>query len=79
LLTYGIVYTDLKPENLVLVRIENNENSKKFFCMYLYEIKFIDLGSLTILIDIKEFGINKHNSYPTTFTKKYHKEIFYKG
>jgi hypothetical protein len=61
------------------VRIENKDNSENFVFKYLYKIKFIDMGSLTILIDIKEFEINKDIFYPSTFTKRYHKEKFHKG
>jgi hypothetical protein len=55
----------------VIERLKNILNSEKMLFKFLYEIKLIDLGSLTILIDIKETEIKKHREYPHELTKIY--------
>jgi hypothetical protein len=54
------VYSDLKPDNLVLERYENKEDSEITIYKPCYKLKFIDLGSFTIFKDIEEFGIKSH-------------------
>jgi hypothetical protein len=44
-----LAYSDLKPENLVLVRYLNKEESEITVYKPCYKLKFIDLGSFTIL------------------------------
>ena len=46
-----MVYSDLKPDNLVVVRYQNKEDSEITTYRSCYKIKFIDLGSFTYLED----------------------------
>jgi hypothetical protein len=49
-----MVYSDLKPDNLVLVRYTNKDIDLTIYkpC---YKLKFIDLGSFTFLENSNEF------------------------
>ena len=69
----GIVYSDLKPSNIVLTRYENKKESEITLYKYCYKIKLIDLGSFTYLKDIDEYNIKAHKSYPSCFTKSFTK------
>jgi serine/threonine protein kinase len=75
-LVYGIIYSDLKPHNLVLERYENSSDSEITIYKPCYKLKFIDLGSFTIINDIDEFGIKSHNIYPMAFTNGFNKSKF---
>jgi serine/threonine protein kinase len=54
----GVVYKDLKPSNIVLVRYENNKENITIYkpC---YKIKLIDLSSLSYLRNIEKYKIKK--------------------
>jgi serine/threonine protein kinase len=52
-----LAFTDLKPDNIVIVRYENKEDSEITLYKPCYKIKLIDLGSITALENIEEFNI----------------------
>jgi serine/threonine protein kinase len=69
----GIVYSDLKPSNIVLIRYENIKESELTIYKYCYKIKLIDLGSFTYLKDIDKYNIKAHKIYPFCLTKSFTK------
>ena len=53
-----MIYSDLKPANVVLVRyINKNIEVTQYKPCYVF--KFIDLGSFTFIENIDEFGLKK--------------------
>ena len=53
-----MVYSDLKPDNLVLVRYKNKDIDTTIYkpC---YILKFINIGSFTILEEQKKLKLEK--------------------
>jgi hypothetical protein len=71
-----MVYSDLKPGNLVLVRYINKDLDEETLYKVCYKVKFIDLGSFTFIRDNEEMGLKKHNLYPAIYTANYTKNNF---
>ena len=71
-----MVYSDLKPDNLVLVRYTDKDTEKTIYkpC---YKLKFIDLGSFTFQENQDEFELLKNKVYPAVHTEIYSKTEFY--
>jgi serine/threonine protein kinase len=68
-----LAFTDLKPDNIVIVRYENKEESEITLYKPCYKIKLIDLGSFTALENIEEFNIKRDRIYPSIFSPYYTK------
>jgi serine/threonine protein kinase len=68
-----LAFTDLKPDNIVIVRYENKEESEVTIYKPCYKIKLIDLGSITALENIEEFNIKRDKIYPKIFSPYYTK------
>jgi hypothetical protein len=76
LLELGIAFSDLKPDNIVLVRYFNFMDSIQTLLKPCYKIKLIDLASFTYLNDIKEYNffIEKDPKYPNMYSRQYSKK-----
>jgi hypothetical protein len=74
-LDIGIAFSDLKPQNIVLVKYVNKDDSENTLLKPCYRIKLIDLASFTYLKDIKGDGIDIERDwyYPKIYTPYYSK------
>jgi serine/threonine protein kinase len=54
----GIAFSDLKPENIVIVRYTDIKESEITVINPCYKIKLIDIASLTYLKDIDDLKIS---------------------
>jgi serine/threonine protein kinase len=52
LLEHGLAFSDLKPDNIVLVRYQNKADNEITLYQPCYKIKLIDLGSITAFENI---------------------------
>jgi serine/threonine protein kinase len=73
LLEHGLTFSDLKPDNIVLVRYQNKDESEFTLYQPCYKIKLIDLGSITIIENIDSLNIKKDKVYPKVFSPFYTK------